>query len=144
MFEVLKSYIGKDEGPIRFVSLDTEEVAKAESELGFPLPSKLKAFYSSIGYGWLGSEERGDLRNLVIHPLDIVDLLNGESEFSPPDDFLEGDLPIFDCGGDRFLVTRPGSSDPEKVYKDDGSVNAIATDVEDLLNKLLADPSFYE
>lgn len=144
MFDSLKSYIGKDEGPIRFISVKDEEVTEAETGLGFSLPSKLKAFYSSIGYGWVSSEERRDLRNLVVHPLDIVDLFRGESEFSPLDEFLDGDLPIFDCGGDRFLVTRPHSDDPEKVYKDDGSDIAIAEDVEDLLNKLITDPGFYE
>jgi antitoxin YxxD len=144
MFESLKYYIGKDEGPIRFVSVKDKEVVEAETDLGFALPSMLKAFYSSIGYGWLSTEERRDLRNLVIHPLDIVDLFRGESEFSPPDAFLDGDLPIFDCGGDRFLVTRPHSGDPEKVYNDDGSGIAIALDVEDLVNKLIKNPGFYE
>jgi len=144
MFESLKPYIGKAEGPVRFIPVKEEEIIEAESELGFPLPEKLKEFYYSVGYGWLSTEDRAGLRNLIIHPLDIVDLFKGESEFSPPDKFLDGDLPIFDCGGDRFLVTRPGSQDPEKVYRSDGGNESIADDVVDLVNKLLQDPSYYE
>ena len=115
-FEELKPYIGLESGAIRFQAVKREEIEAAEKELGLSLPSSLKGLYGSIGYGWIGSKDRNDLRNLFVHPLDIVDLYNGESEFSPPEKFLEGDLPIFDCGGDRFLVVRPESSTPEKIY----------------------------
>lgn len=143
-FEILKEYVGLDSGAKRFLPITDREISEAESELGFVLPENLKNFYRAIGYGWIGSESRADLRNLIIHPLDIVDLYRGESEFSPPDSFLEGDLPIFDCGGNRFLVVRPDSGDREKIYRDDGGDEAVAADIEDLINKLLSNPDFYE
>jgi hypothetical protein len=144
MYESLRSYIGKNEGQIRFLPVEEEDVVTAEADLDCILPSKLKSFYSFVGYGWISSEERRDLWNLIIHPLDIVDLVKGVSEFLPSDEFLDGDLPIFDCGAGKFLVTRPNSSNPECVYRDDDCDQIIAADVEELIYRLVEDPTFYE
>lgn len=141
--DVLKSYVNLETGSIRFLPVEVEDVNEAEVELGFSLPLSLKRFYSSIGYGWLGDDTCADVRNLIIHPLDIVDLYKCESEFSPLDVFLDGDLPILDCGGDKFLVVRPNSQFPDRVYRDDGGSVALAEDVGALALKLLNSPTFY-
>ncbi|MEH6462282.1 SMI1/KNR4 family protein [Chitinimonas sp. JJ19] len=145
MFDLneLKRFIGSESGVRRLLPVSADDVAQAELELGFPLPSTLKDFYSQIGYGWLGSESRVDVRNLIVHPLDLVDLYKGESEFSPPEGFLAGDLPVFDCGGFRFLVMRPDSGSQE-VYRDDGGTLVIAEDFIAFVEKLINDPLFYE
>jgi hypothetical protein len=107
------------------------------------MPEGLKEFYRDIGYGWWGVEGREDVRNLIVHPLDAVDLYKGISEFTPPEKFfLPGDLPFFDCGSGRFLVMRPQSNDPEAVYRDDGI--PLASSMSDFMEKLLGNPIFYE
>lgn len=64
MFDILKSYTGKDSGSIRFLPVKSEDVIQAERELGFTFPESLKNFYSITGYGWLSSENKPGLRNL--------------------------------------------------------------------------------
>lgn len=140
----LKNHIGMSSGQERFISVNPDEINQAEAELGFQLPTSLKNFYQVIGYGWLSQDERPDIRNLFIHPLDVVDLYQGTSEFSPPDKFLAGDVPFFDCGSCKFLVFRPNSSHTEFIYRDYGETTPVANDVDDLITKLLLDPSFYE
>ncbi len=138
----LKRFIGCESGVKKLLPVSADHVVQAELELGFSLPSTLKDFYSQIGYGWLGSESRTDVRNLIAHPLDLVDLYKGESELSPPEGFLEGDLPVFDCGGFRFLVMRPDSGS-QGVYRDDGGNLVIADDFIAFIDKLIKDPLFY-
>ncbi|MDP1979215.1 SMI1/KNR4 family protein [Undibacterium sp.] len=144
IFDKLQKYIGSSVGSKRFMSVDVADINAAEAEFGFKLPSSLKRFYQSVGYGWFGVEDRSDIRNLFVHPLDMVDLYNGTSEFSPPEEFLPGDVPFFDCGSFRFLVFRPSSSNSEFVYRHIGESEPIANDIEDFVEKLLLNPHFYE
>lgn len=143
-FRMLDGYIGFDSGARRFLAVDESDVAAAERGLGLSLPPDLKEFYRLIGYGWLGSADRPDVRNLFVHPLDILDLYKGQSEHCPEEGFLNGDVPFFDCGRDRFLVVRPSSAEPGKVYRDSGEDEAIAANIEELVSELLRDPVFYE
>jgi SMI1-KNR4 cell-wall len=143
-FSVLAKYIGAGTGVTRFFGVEEEEIVEAEDLLGFPLPSGLKKFYREIGHGWITTEEVRGVRNLIIHPADSVDLFKDDSEFSPPEGFLKGDLPIFDCGSDKFLVTRPGSNAPEAIYRNCGESEPVAEDFKDLISKLLLNRVFYE
>ncbi|MDN3577967.1 SMI1/KNR4 family protein [Chitinimonas viridis] len=139
----LKRFIGCESGAKRLFPVKTTDVTQAELELGFELPATLKDFYIQIGYGWLGPKSRSDVSNLIVHPLDLVDLHKGESEFSPPEGFIEGDLPVFHCGGYRFLVMRPNSGS-QTIYYDDGSSRVIAENFTDLICNLANHPTFYE
>ncbi|MFZ6733567.1 SMI1/KNR4 family protein [Undibacterium sp. Ji42W] len=140
----LQSYIGLKVGTRRFTPVDSNKLDQAEMELGFLLPCSLRKFYQAVGYGWLAEDNRPDIRNLFIHPLDIVDLYKGISEFGPPEQFLPGDVPFFDCGSFRFLVFRPNSANPEFIYRDNGDINPVANNAEDLVATLLRNPHFYE
>lgn len=141
--DVFRSFIGLTDGAKRFIPIREGDILEAESLLDFRLPDSLKEFFREIGYGWLGDAKFRGVRNLLIHPLDAVDLYKGESEFSPPEPFLKGDFPIFDCGGDRFLVVRPLSENPNLVYRDEGGNEPIANDVGELMLNALANPTFY-
>ncbi len=143
-FDELKKYIGLDEGCKRFYPVQNVDISKAEDELGFLFPQSLKDFYMKIGYGWFADNNDSGLANLFIHPLGIVDLYKNVSEFSPPEGFLKGDLPMFNCGDNRFLVVRPKSSTPSIIFRDDGKDDGIANDVKNFVDQLLVNPCFYE
>lgn len=143
-FQVLKKYVGLDSGSKRFLPVNENDIISAEKEIGHPFPAGLKDFYKSVGYGWLGSEENNAIRNLFIHPLDIADLYKGTSEFAPPEGFLDGDVPFFDCGGSRFLVFRLGSENSESIYRDNGETKELSVNINDFIERLTLDPSFYE
>ena len=118
------------------------DIEKAEGLLEVEFPPSVRSFYNEVGSGWYSSEQRPDIRNLVIHPLDVVDLYKGCSQYSPPEGFLSGDVPVFDCGGHRFLVVRPFSPKPDEVYRDDGVL--IAESFEIFIERLINDEVFYE
>lgn len=142
-YKELEQYINANEGTRRFFPVSAQEVLVAEEALGFAFPVGLKDFYLQVGYGWLSSDDRPDLRNLIPHPLDVVDLYRSTSEFCALEGFLEGDLPVMDCGWDRFLVMRANTSD-EKIYRDDGSDNSLAQSFNELVERLFKDAGFYE
>lgn len=143
MFEALSRYRGLSEGPKRFQEVRREDVEEAERALGFAFPFELRRFYAEIGYGWLGTEVDPTLRNLFAHPLDIVDLMTGVSEFAPPEGFLPGDLPFFDAGAGRFLVMRPQSDTPSAVFRDTGAERPIAPNLLQFVNDLELDAGFF-
>lgn len=143
MFEFLVKYRGLADGPRRFYSVEGADTEEAERQLGFPFPSELRTFYADVGYGWLGAEDLDSVRNLFVHPLDVVDLLNGSSEFAPSEGFLAGDLPFFDAGGGRFLVVRPSSSMPRAVFRDSGESEPVADNLVAFCRGLEKDPAFY-
>ena len=142
-YKELEQYINANEGTKRFFPVSAQEILAAEEVLGFALPIGLKDFYLEVGFGWLSSDDRPDLRNLILHPVDVVDLYRGTSEFCPPEGFMEGDLPIMDCGWDKFLVMRANTSD-EKTYRDNGSDNSLAQSFNELVERLFKDAGFYE
>lgn len=142
-YKELEQYINANEVTKRFFPVSAQEILAAEEVLGFALPIGLKDFYLEVGFGWLSSDDRPDLRNLILHPVDVVDLYRGTSEFCELEGFLEGDLPVMDCGWDRFLVMRANTSD-EKIYRDDGSDNSLAQSFNELVERLFKDAGFYE
>ncbi|MCX9442794.1 SMI1/KNR4 family protein [Vibrio cholerae] len=143
IYDELRKYVGLKSGPIRLFSIDEKEISNAEKRLGFKFPSSLRTFYQQVGYGWLSSDDCQELRNLIIHPLDVVDLFFNESEFQPPEPFLDEDLPIFDCGQDLFLVMRPRSKNPDYIYRSDGESLILAQNMQDLAAKLSVKANFY-
>jgi hypothetical protein len=143
VFEFLAIYRGLTDGPRRFYPVEAADIDAAERQLGFAFPPELRAFYSQVGYGWLGADGLDSARNLFVHPLDVVDLLNGSSEFAPPEGFLAGDLPFFDAGGGCFLVVRPNSRRPLAVFRDSGDNEPVASDVVEFCRRLARDPGFY-
>lgn len=144
MFGFLQRYKGLQEGARRFMVVDDEAIHEAEVALGLRFPDSLRAFYREIGYGWLADEARPAIRNLFIHPLDIVDLVRGESGFAPPEPFLDGDLPFFDAGGDRFLVMRPASSEPDVIFLGSSAGPRVAENLVEFCRSLEVDPAFFD
>lgn len=143
-FDYLKQYQGLSDGARRFQKVSMEDIVEAEKLIGCDLPNQLKKFYLDIGFGWLGDDKYNNANNLIIHPLDMADLYLGDSEFSPPEGFLDGDLPFFHVGNDRFLVLRPKTSSPNKVFRDSGEEDSVADDIYDFIKKLFDDAVFYE
>ena len=143
VFEFLVKYQGRADGPRRFYPVDPSDIEAAEQQLGSRFPDELRNLYLEVGYGWLASEKSDSARNLFVHPLDVVDLLSGSSEFAPVEGFLAGDLPFFDAGGGRFLVIRPESSLPSAVFRDSGEIEPVAETLEGFCRALDRNPVFY-
>jgi len=143
LFDECLRFRGIDEGPVRFIEVQLGEIEEAEERIHASFPSQLREFYKRVGYGWIASEANSEVNNLIIHPLDVADLCHGESAFSPEFRFSPGDLPFFDSGWSRFLVLRPHSANPNKVYRDDGNPVEGCSDFDGFVQCLLNDPVFY-
>src|SRR5262245_57168076 len=126
MFEFLTEFIGKPQPPNRFWPIEEKDVVKAETRLGYTFPSELRSFFLEIGCGFFSQgikDKKRDrsLINGVLSPVEIADLLlNSDYPARPAEGFVEGALPFFDIGENSYLVLRPDSATPNRVYWPDG------------------------
>ena len=115
-----------------FISLEEEDIIKAENRLGFSFPEQLRQFYLEIGCGNLTTPENPPLdykfygENEILSPdavAEIVTLPHNSGYISAEAlDYMEpGDLPFFHVRDScNFLVMRPKSDNPNAIYSDTG------------------------
>jgi hypothetical protein len=103
------------------------EIVRAEKELGFPFPSELRDFYSSIGYGFLDeSPISGEIvsRNYVIRPCVLAQAMRFGDDpplfvpdyGTPRHGFPLDCIPCIDRGDGCFLYMKPTSRFPNQVW----------------------------
>ncbi len=148
MFEYLKRYVGKSKSPNKFCAVKSSEIKAAEKQLGFPFPSELRTLFEEIGSGFLqlgidDAKRDPSVINRILPPLEISSLIcEPDNPLRPDEGFVEGVLPFFDVGESTYLVVRPKSSTPNKVFGPDGK-KMIAKSVESLFEQLYHRAAFY-
>jgi antitoxin YxxD len=125
------------------------DIAAAERRMGLSLPLELRTFYREVGWGFFakGEEEAKWNRNLVnrvIPPDEIADLLlDSDQPLRPSEGFVRGALPFFELGSGTFLLLKPKSKEPNKVYHADGK-RVVADSVVDFFRQLYVNAAFYK
>lgn len=148
MFDYLRKYIGKKTPPNRFAKLTSTEIKDAEDRLRMTFPNQLRAFYREIGHGSLSHgveddpEWEGDY-NEILHPRDIASLLcDADNAMRPREGFREGVLPFCHVGECTYLMLRPKSEAPNRVYWP-GGTRVISESIEEFFEELYRHAKFY-
>ena len=148
MFDYLKTFIGAHDSPNDFYPVSKREIEIAEERLGFLFPSDLKTFFEEIGCGFLkigvdDSKRDPSLVNRFLSPKEIADILLDEDNMMRPyEGFLKGVMPFFDVGENTYLVLRPKSRTPNKVFWPDGK-ETIAETFHEFVERLHKNADFY-
>ena len=148
MFDYFAEFVGKQQPPNRFWRVEEKDVLTAEAHLGYKFPSELRAFFLEIGCGFFaqGAKDKKRDRSLIngiLSPSEISDLLlNNENPARPAEGFMNGVMPFFDIGENSYLVLRPESGKPNRVYWPDGK-KAIANDLQAFFENLRQEAGFY-
>jgi hypothetical protein len=143
MFE---PYTTENETPNCFWPVSKDNIEEEEKKLGFSFPSELKAFWLEIGYGFFkqGIEDTGLTHvNRVLSAKSVRRMLLDPSDLARPrEGFPEGVMPFFDLGESTYLVLRPTSTHPHRVYWPGGK-EVITETVVEFFTKLYRNASFY-
>ena len=153
-YEYLDKYVDIDyDGSVRqnrFSSLCEKEVLEQEKRLGYKLPSQLREFYFTIGYGnFRNNHDRSiiqkDWANRLLDPTSLADikLLGYDSgQITSDVEFAEEDLPFFEIAdGNYFFCLKPQSTHPNRVYDAD---DVVAESFEEFIWKLYyVSPIYY-
>jgi hypothetical protein len=148
VYEQFSEFVGKKEPPNRFWPLTERHVRDAERRLGYTFPSELRWFFSEIGCGFfsqgiLDKKRDRSLVNGVLSPAEIADLLlKTDNPLRPGEGFMEGVMPFFDVGESSYLVLRPASVSPNRVYWPDGK-EVISETLQEFFNRLHEQAGFY-
>jgi hypothetical protein len=147
-FDYLKRFVSKEESshPNWFTPLGEPLVAEAEGRIGVRFPGSLRSFYLEVGSGFLAANDTGDKKttsvNRFLTPGEVADLYLGDSELMPPEAFEPGELPIFEVGGDLFLVMRLAGDRDAGIFRMSGT--KVADSFGDFVRRLYyEDPRYY-
>jgi hypothetical protein len=91
----------------------------AETELGYPLPVELRAWYLEVGVCQITPTTRPTFMsdNNILIPTHIPKLISHTCEWMMPYTQIEPDtLPFFERDVDLFLCLHPHSDNPNAVY----------------------------
>lgn len=134
--------------PNRFYPVAWGDVAKAEERIGFRFPPQLRCFFQQVGSGFFGAAEGckevavADHVNRILNPIEISDLMMGESQLAPEEGFDEGEMPFFEVGDGSFLIMKPVSENPDAVYWSYGPM--VSLSLGEFVSELYyRDPLFY-
>lgn len=151
MFDALKNYIVESESVktdsgIVFFPVLPKEISRAELKIGRALPSQLKRFYLDVGYGFVSASSDNAITttalNKILEPLEVSDLILGESILTPEGGFLEYEVPFFNVVEELYLTLRYDEFSDPKVYT--MTNNVVSDSLEDFISELIANPDFYE
>ena len=131
-----------------FDKVSEDQIVALERELGFAIPSQLRRFYLEVGTGFLNVDEKGQYQNT--HPNNIIDLerirlfwKRQEVSFLYDQDLVApNELVFFDMGDYSYLVMRPFSDNPNKVYFPFDE-KSLANDFNDFIMRLYENTTFY-
>jgi hypothetical protein len=133
-----------------FCRVDQSEVELAEQALKSPLPEQLRAFYLEIGEGQLQTGSSGAVsdNNLVAAPSELIEIINGTSEWLMPYSQIEPNtLPFFQRGVDSFLCLKPRSDNPNAVWHMWGELmpngGKICDSLVEFFERLVEDPNWF-
>jgi hypothetical protein len=146
VFERYKQFVGAIKPPNRFWPVTADEIGAAEARLGHEFPSELRKFFQEIGYGFYGEGIKDSKRthvNRVMDPTSIADILLDKSEpYRPHEGFLNGVMPFFDLGESTFLVLKPKTTLPNRVFWPDG-VKVVSESLIEFFEELYVHADFY-
>lgn len=121
-----------------------------EKTLGYDLPLELQAFYTNIGWGQLQTGATGLTTdyNYVAAPMELIEILNGTSDWLMPYSQLEPNtLPFFQRDVDLFLCLKPHSDNPNAVWWMWGELmpngGKICDSLVEFFQKLIVDPNWF-
>ena len=127
VFGYLKKYKQNEkERENSFYFVSQKNIQETEERLGYELPSQLKDFYETIGYGFFAHNKdfsvvETSYSSRLMDPDSVIDIkmLGYESgQILPSVEFEADELPFFEVdGGDMFFVMKPESANPNAVYQ---------------------------
>ena len=129
----------------KIYSVDNSDIVEAETMMGFSLPSELKKFYETFGYGFI-SDNKTNI-NRILDPLSVSDLRlkTNEYEFYVDldlyDEFGEDKLLFFEANEGVLFSIEITESMKQKIYFY-GEI--IADSLAEFLEKYSKDNHYYE
>lgn len=123
-----------------FIKVTSNEIDDLEKIT--PIPQQLKQFWLEVGEGFINSSNDGqiisDCNNQILSPLDIKNILLGNSDERPFFELENNTIPFFEVTPSSFICMK-NTNDNIGIYWMFG--NKIANSLQDFINILLLDPN---
>jgi hypothetical protein len=125
-----------------------DEISKAEAEFGASFPSELKEIWKEVGYGFVNTslDEASSTNStqLLLAPDQVVSAFFARDEFYRNDSAGKG-TPFFDVGDGMYMVLDKDylGENIVRLSFDLEAPDVMANGIEDFLNKILLNPTFW-